>query len=219
MTRTAFPLSTQLDLSVPVGPDGTAEVPLSEEVLRLSPKRLSRVVAQLAWTLRQVPGLTRIRITSGDAPVPLPDGRRDFSVQEGDAFAPTVRDASDRLFGVDKGRIVADRPGEHGAGAGPVRPARLRAAVDRRLRRRSPGSPRWAVTGAPCSAWTQRESVRRIYEGTDVLRPTYDMFDGLWLVDRTAAGRAGPAPLRRPGLTGRRARCDRARRAGVRGQP
>ncbi len=151
VTRTAFPPSTQLDLSVPVGPDGTAEVPLSEEVLRISPKRMSRVVAQLAWTLRQVPGLTRIRITSGDAPVPLPDGRRDFSVQEGDAFAPTVRDASDRLFGVDQGRIVATPTGEHGAGAGPVRPTRLRAAVDRRLRRRSQGSPRWAVTGAPCS--------------------------------------------------------------------
>ena len=80
---------------------------------------MSRVVAQLAWTLRQVPGLTRIRITSGDAPVPLPDGRRDFSVQEGDAFAPTVRDASDRLFGVDKGRIVAYRRGSTVPAPGP----------------------------------------------------------------------------------------------------
>ena len=52
-------------------------------------------VAQLAWTLRQLRGVTPSRSPSVAAPVPLPDGRRDFSVQEGDAFSPTSLAPSD----------------------------------------------------------------------------------------------------------------------------
>ncbi len=173
-------------------------------MLGLSPKRLNRVVAQLAWTLRQVPGLTRIRITSGDAPVPLPDGRRDFSVQEGDAFAPTVRDASDRLFGVDKGRIVGNRRGSTVPAPGPFgRPGyalrSIAVSVDESRIAEVGGD------GGTVFAWTRREHVRRIYEGTDVLRPTYDMFDGLWLVDRTPLGRARPTTA--PAARSRRSTC------------
>ena len=222
VTRTAFPLGTQLDLSVPVGPDGTAEVPLSEEILGLPPTRMSRVVAQLAWTLRQVPGLTRIRITSGDAPVSLPDGRRDFGVQEGDAFAPTVRDASDRLFGVDKGRIVAYRRGSTVPAPGPFgRPGYALRSVAV-----SVAESRIAEVGGDGGtvfAWAQGGSVRRIYEGTDVLRPTYDMFDGLWLVDRTALGArvlhhsgGQVSPVDVPGVTGRDVRAFVVSRDGTR---
>jgi hypothetical protein len=223
VTRTAFPRGTQLDLSVPVGPDGTAEVPLSEQVLRLSRSRLNRVVAQLAWTLRQVPGLTRVRITSGDVPVSLPDGRRDFSVRDGDAFAPTVRDASDRLFGVDRGRIVADRRGATEPAPGPFgRPGfslkSIAVSVDESRIAEVGGD------GGTVFAWARNEGgVRRVYEGTDVLRPTYDMFDGLWLVDRTALGarvlhRSGGqvSPVDVPGVTGRDVRAFVVSRDGTR---
>jgi hypothetical protein len=222
VTRTAFPRGTQLDLSVPVGPDGTAEVPLSEQVLRLSRSRLSRVVAQLAWTLRQVPGLTRVRLTSGDVPVPLPDGRRDFSVRDGDAFAPTVRDASDRLFGVDRGRIVADRRGDTEPAPGPFgRPGfslkSIGVSVDESRIAEVGGD------GGTVFAWARNEGVRRVYEGTDVLRPTYDMFDGLWLVDRTTLGarvlhRSGGqvSPVDVPGVSGRDVRAFVVSRDGTR---
>jgi hypothetical protein len=222
VTRTAFPRGTQLDLSVPVGPDGTAEVPLSEQVLRLSRSRLSRVVAQLAWTLRQVPGLTRVRLTSGDVPVPLPDGRRDFSVRDGDAFAPTVRDASDRLFGVDRGRIVAARRGDTEPAPGPFgRPGfslkSIGVSVDESRIAEVGGD------GGTVFAWARNEGVRRVYEGTDVLRPTYDMFDGLWLVDRTTLGarvlhRSGGqvSPVDVPGVSGRDVRAFVVSRDGTR---
>ena len=222
VTRTSFPPSTQLDLSVPVGPDGTAEVPLSDDVLRLSRSRLSRVVAQLAWTLRQVPGLTRIRITSGDTPVTLPDGRRDFTVQEGEAFAPTVRDASDRLFGVDRGRIVAERRGTTqpapGAFGRPGYSLRSIAVSVDESRIAEVGGDGGTVFG-----WTQREGVRRVYDGTNVLRPSYDMFGGLWLVDRTSLGarvlhRAGGqvSTVSMPGVSGRDVRAFVVSRDGTR---
>ena len=71
VTRSALPSRTDLDLSVVVTESGVAEVPLSRDVLRATPGELSRAVDQLAWTLRQVPGIERVRITVGGAPVPL----------------------------------------------------------------------------------------------------------------------------------------------------
>ena len=83
IARSALPQRTDLDLSVVVTESGVAEVPLSREVLRASPSELSRVVDQLAWTLRPVPGIERVRITVGGAPVPLPGGTIDASVTSG----------------------------------------------------------------------------------------------------------------------------------------
>ncbi len=222
VTRSAFPPATQLDLSVLVGPDGTAEVPLSKDVQKLSGARLSRVAAQLAWTMRQVPGLSRIRITSGDDPVTLPDGRRDFSVQEGDAFSPTVRDASDRLFGVDRGRIVAERRGKTEPAPGPFgRPGyslrSIAVSVDESRIAEVGGD------GGTVFGWTSREGVSRLYRGRNVLRPSYDMFGGLWLVDRTSAGarvlhRSGGqiSPVTMPGVSGRDVRAFVVSRDGTR---
>jgi hypothetical protein len=62
--QTFFPPGTRLDgISVPVTRDGTAEVPLSDEVLGADDARLKVVFAQLAWTLAQVPGVLRLRVT------------------------------------------------------------------------------------------------------------------------------------------------------------
>jgi hypothetical protein len=193
VTRTEFPPQTQLDLSVPVAPDGTAEVPFSDQLLKLPPEKLTRAVAQLAWTLRQVPGLTRLRMTVGDATVPLPDGRRDFSVQEGDAFAPTVQGADDHLFGLRKGRVVTIRDGDEEPAPGPLG---RRGFALRSIGVRLDGKAIAAVAGdggtvfvAPSAGTRQQEStVRRVYDGRNVLPPAYDMFGGLWLVDRTGSG-------------------------------
>ena len=73
--------------------NGVAEVPLSREVLQAPPSELSRAVDQLAWTLRQVPGIERVRITVGGTPVPLPGGGIDAPVTSGaefDAAGPAV---------------------------------------------------------------------------------------------------------------------------------
>lgn len=215
VTRTEFPPQTQLDLSVPVAPDGTAEVPFSDQLLKLSPQRLTRAVAQLAWTLRQVPGLTRLRMTVGDAPVSLPDGRRDFSVQEGDAFAPTIQGADDQLFGLRNGTVVAFRNGTEQAVPGPLgrRGFALRT-IGVRLDGKAiaaVATDKGTVFVAPSSGVKVARRVKRVYDGSNVLRPAYDMFGGLWLVDRTARGArvvhvAGgrTAVVDIPGISGRR---------------
>ncbi len=218
VTRTEFPPQTQLDLSVPVAPDGTAEVPFSDPLLKLSSQKLTRAVAQLSWTLRQVPGLTRIRLTVGDAAVPLPDGRRDFSVQEGDAFAPTVQRASDQLFGLRKDTVVAIRNGVVEAVPGPFgrRGYSLRSIAARLDGKAiaAVATDRKTVFVGPSQVVAGGEKdagVKSVYKGTDVLRPAYDMFGDLWLVDRArdksrvvhvVGGSATTVDI--PGVSGRR---------------
>ncbi len=187
VTRSALPSRTDLDLSVVVTENGVAEVPLSREVLQASPSELSRVVDQLAWTLRQVPGIERLRITVAGTPVPLPGGGIDVPVTSGpqlDAAGP----GGAELWVLRGGRVVdldtPDRDPVAGALGKPGYALRT-FAVDDTDR---------VVAGVTTNgrtvfaAATDGEAARRVASGSDFLRPSYDMFGGLWLVDRTAQG-------------------------------
>ena len=68
--RTYLPSRTRLDdISVPVTPEGTAEVPLTDEIVDLGPEQRTHAMAQLAWTLRQVAGVRRLRVTVDGSPL------------------------------------------------------------------------------------------------------------------------------------------------------
>ncbi len=192
VVRSAFPLGTDLDLSVTVSENGIAEVPLNGEVLKLAPDQLNRAMAELAWTLRQVPGVDRVRMTVDGAPVPVPDGRIDVGVDEGMQFAPGP--ARPGLpVAVSRGRVVV----VDGATADPVPGpfgdpgfALRSVAIDRRADRLAAvGANGRTVYVGPVAASAHATSVRTVLaDGTDVLRPAFDMFGDLWLVDRTASG-------------------------------
>ncbi len=191
VVRSALPSGTGLDLSVVVTESGVAEVPLSREVLRLDPGDLSRVVDQLAWTLRQVPGIQRVRLTVGGTPCRCPVVAS--TPRSPPASSTTRPDPPARRR---CGACAAD-------GSRTSRPARRRRA-------------RWAARGTPCAAspWAARPTgrgrvagrhhgLRRpggagsgsagrvtdvLTDGTDVLRPSWDVFGDLWLLDRTPRG-------------------------------
>lgn len=188
----AFPAQAALDFAVVVNDAGIAEVPLGPAVLRLAPADLNRLVVQLAWTLRQVPGIDRLRITVDGAPVPLSDGRIDVSVGVGSDYDPLASSQRDLLV-LSDGRLVRD-DGDTGVPAGgPFGAAgyslrslawnpdeQLVAAVASNGRR---------VFVAPDRGSRSASRVRSVFDGgTDVLRPAYDRFGGLWLVDRTRSG-------------------------------
>ncbi len=89
----------------------------------------SRAVDQLAWTLRQVPGIERVRITVGGATVPLSGGRIDAPVTSGaefDAGGP----ADAELWGLRGGRVV-DLRTTSGSARWPAGPHRLLDAQPR----------------------------------------------------------------------------------------
>ncbi len=191
ISRSALPSRTDLDLSVVVTESGVAEVPLSRDVLRAPPGELSRAVDQLAWTLRQVPGVQRVRITVGGAPVPLSGGRIDAPVTSGTEF-DAAGPANAELWGLRGGRVVDLRASEPSSAGGPLsRPGYSMRSLA--VSESSRGVA--AVSGngttlfvAPTEGGDASTPVARPVRGTDLLRPSYDMFGDLWVIDRTAAG-------------------------------
>lgn len=206
VTRTFLPPGTELELSVPVGRDGTAEIPLSDDIRQLGNQDLQMALAQLAWTLRQVPGVETMRVTVDGAPLDIPGERGGESVQAWTEFDPSIHWASQELFGIRAGRVVAlsadgnrqveshfgssdhgfrsiavDFPAEQVAGV----------AADGRSVVVVPRSGRPAEeSGAP------PEEATTVYSsGKDLLRPAWDLYGQIWLVDRDR-GRARLVVLR-----------------------
>jgi len=192
VTVSAFPAQAALDFAVVVNDAGIAEVPLSAAVLRLAPADLNRLVVQLAWTLRQVPGIDRLRITVDGAPVPLSDGRTDVSVTEGADYDP-LASAERGLVAISGGRVVradGERPvpvagpfGETGFAlrslAWNARDHVIAAVTD---------SGRRAYVAPERGSRSAARVTTVLDGGVDVLRPAFDRFGGLWLVDRTRSG-------------------------------
>ncbi|ROR91535.1 LpqB family beta-propeller domain-containing protein [Nocardioides aurantiacus] len=191
VTRSAFPRGTGLDLSVVVTESGVAEVPLTRELLRASPADLERAADQLAWTLRQVPDVARVRMVVGGAAVPLPRGVIDVpvsSAQDLDAAGDTPA----VLYGLRGGRVVAFDGGAAEPVGGPLgrtgfetRSLAVSAAAGRVAAVSADGT---TLFEAPLDQPSEGEGVRQVATGTGLLRPSYDLFGGLWLVDRTSAG-------------------------------
>jgi hypothetical protein len=216
ISRSALPARTGLDLSVVVTESGIAEVPLSREVLQAPPVELSRAVDQLAWTLRQVPGIQRVRVTVAGAPVPLPGGRIDASVTSGSEF-DAGGTSNARLWGLRGGRVVdlsstaATSATTVDGSLGGTGYAMRSFAVSESPRRIAAVSGNGTtVFVSPAEGGTTSTSVSRPVVGaTDVLRPSYDMFGDLWLIDRTPRGArvlllSGDRvrPVQIPGVTG-----------------
>ena len=214
ISRSALPSRTDLDLSVVVTESGVAEVPLSREVLRASPGELSRAVDQLAWTLRQVPGIERVRITVGGAPVPAagwPDrraGHQRHRVRRRPA-RPTPSSGDCAVAGSS----TCARPPGHGDDGPLGRPGysmRSFAVSESPRRIAAVSGDGTTVFVAPAEGGDASTPVARpVVGGTDLLRPSYDMFGDLWLVDRTSRGArvlvvsgGEVRAIRVPGVTG-----------------
>lgn len=215
VVRSAFPANAELDTSggVLVTERGVAEVPMTASVLRLSPTELSRAMIQLAWTLRGVPGITRVRITVRDAPVPLADGRTDMSVDEGPEYSATGLGASRELLAIRGGRVVTisgDRA-EPIAGAFGRRGYALRSLA---LNRSGLSVAGVSANGRKVFVSDKADASAPVRvpfgSGTDLLRPMFDLFGELWLVDRTERGavvrvvdHGVPRVVRFPGISGK----------------
>ena len=212
--RTFFPPSTSLDgISVPVSRDGTAEVPLSDAVLDVDDQQLNLLFAQIAWTLSQIPGVERIRVTVNGTPVDLGGTSVDVRVGSWSEFDPAVAWASTALFGIRDGRVVAVNNGKEESVGGPFgrAPLGLRSiGVDLPAQHVSGvSSDGTRVLESAMNATPGQSQVRTVYAGTDVLCPVYDLYGQVWILDRTASGaqlavvRAGvPRVVQVPGLSG-----------------
>lgn len=215
VSRSALPARTDLDLSVVVTESGVAEVPLSRELLKAGPGELARAVDQLAWTLRQIPDIERVRVTVGGAPVPLSGGRLDVPVTSGGSYDAALRTDTARLWGLRGGRVSdlatgSDPvPGPLGGVGFALRTIAVSEAPRRIAAVSSNGTTVFVGSAEADGGGGGDQATRPVTTGTDVLRPSYDLFGDLWLVDRTARGARvlvvrddKVRELRVPGVTG-----------------
>jgi hypothetical protein len=208
--RTFFPRGTAVDISVPVE-DGTARVPLTAQVLDLERDDRERAVAQLAYTLGQVPGVRRMRVTVDGDPLDLP-GSDAVDVDQPSPSDPAVPTASTSLFALRGDTVVELADSQELPLGEPVPGTPTDSfAVD------MGGSRVAAVVGGGSAVVVARlreddPGTRTVLAGTDPVRPSWDGLGWLWLLDRTRSGArilvdtggtlAGPRPLAAPGLAG-----------------
>lgn len=190
VVRSFVPEGLSVGLSVPVDDAGVASVDLVGDAPRITAEEAELMLAQLAWTLREVPGITALRVTIGGEDVPLPGGASQYPIDGGGAFDPAGAQAT-TLFGISKGRLVWGQAGDLALASGPfgdaderldavaVRPdAEVAAVVDSDGRRLRTG-PVGDTADAP---------VRTVLSGGSYARPTWDVAGRLWVLDRRPGG-------------------------------
>lgn len=218
--RSFIPSRTALsDISVPVDKHGVAQVPLSAPMLSLGDQTLNKAFAQLAWTLQQEPGIERMRVTVNGTALSPSGQHANVDVTGWSEFAPAVAWASQSLFGIRDGRVVEV------AGGRLTRVTGVFGSLDLGIRSigvdlaaryiAAVNAHGTSVAVAPVSRTTVTPptpaQAHTVLSGaTDLLRPVYDLFDRLWLVDRSRSGarvyvvsHQSPTVVRVPGISGR----------------
>ena len=213
--RSYIPGGTEYVLSVRLSIDGVAEVELTDRLLELGEEEREKALAQLAWTLSQVSGVDSMTVQVDKAPVDVPGAGSPQSVTSWTEYHPAVQWASQELFALRDGDPVAlsSDAGEvvdvFGAREVPLRDLAVNLTGEELAGVSEDGTtvvraPRAKPGGPPPSP----EQTEVVHTGTDLLQPAWDVFDQLWLVDRSADGAQvlvvgeEVVAVEAPGLTG-----------------
>jgi hypothetical protein len=216
IVRSYIPGGTEYVLSVPVSLEGVAEVTLNARLLGLDEADREMALAQLAWTLRQVSGVSSMRVVVDGVPLDVPGAGSPQSVASWPEFDPAVHWASRELFGLRAGEPVALDPEEHevvgvfGAREYALREIAVGLTGETLAAVSEDGATAVRAPRAqPSEEPPGEQQTEVVYTGADLLKPAWDVFDDLWLVDRTSAGArllvaSGDrvTPVDAPGLAG-----------------
>lgn len=184
--RTAFPDGSRLSASqVDVDSQGVATVDLTGSARLASPAERRQLSAQLVWTLRQLPGISGVRVTVGSTPLDVPGAP---SVQSRDAWGsydPAATPADVTGYLVSRNRLFA----VEGADLVPVqRPPAERAASLRH--------PAISLDGRRLAALTPSADALRVgmlgpreplairLRGTGFTPPSWDRLGNVWTAGR-----------------------------------
>jgi hypothetical protein len=210
--RSALPVGADVDLSVVPDSQGVAEVNLTGGSAMPAEPDATLLVAQLARTLAQDPGLTGFRVNLDGEPVTLSGGRTTFPMDQGESLDPVAAQSTSLLFGLREGRLVLGVPGDMDEATGPF------GTADQGVRSVAVNLTGARVAGVSAAGDAllvsdvrdPDASVTEVGSGaTDLLPPSWDHADRVWAVDRTAAGAAVTVvqdgrvrEVRVPGVTG-----------------
>jgi hypothetical protein len=216
VARSFLPPNLSVGLSVPVS-EGVAEVALTGEAGQQNDEVVEKMLAQLVWTLRQEPSINAVRLRIGDEEIRLPGGVSEYGVDDVPEYDPTGYQASQLLYGLRDGLLVSGEADGLAPAAGPfgARDYGLRSVAVNLLATSAAGvtAGGTSVLVASVRAAAGQEAsdeVEQVVSGaTNLMTPTWDFTDRLWMVDRTRAGARVTVRengrlrgLRVPGVTG-----------------
>lgn len=221
VVRSFLPSGLTVGLSVPVDDAGVADIALVGEPQAITAQQAELMLAQLAWTLRQDPSVTALRVSIDGTDLPLPGGVSQYSVEAAAVLGPAGPGGGRTLFGVSQGRLVTGSIdgdlvpatgvfGDEGAGLDSVAVAldnQQAAAVDLDGGR---------VRLARVQRSAAEPAAQTLLSGGRYARPAFDHADRLWVLERRREGAVvwlyDPQDedvvraVRVPGITGSRAR-------------
>lgn len=162
-----------------------ARVDLSSQVARAQAEQRDRLAAQLAWTLRQAPGVSEVAVLSDGQPVPLPSS--ETGVVSADEFAfydPADVPAGDQLYAVSDGRVVAVDDADAVAVPGPLGEDAQARSVAVNLTATRAAAVSVDGTSATVGGLTESGTATTYDLGVDIGVPSFDRAGRVWFVDR-----------------------------------
>lgn len=227
ISRSYLP-SSDAGLSVPVTDQGVAQIDLGASSSGPpNSEDLTRMLAQLGWTLRQVPGIRALRISIGGEEVRPAGGDSEYAVTEGSQYDPSGSGADPLLYGLRDGVMVYGEPDSIDPAAGPfgelargLRSVSVNLDATEAVGVSADGT---SLLSAPVRSQTGEQPRTIARERTDLLPPAWDFAERLWVVDNTPSGarvayrEKGPLiAVRVPGVSGRQVRAFLISRDGTR---
>lgn len=186
--RSYFPTGTR-GLSVPITSGGIAEVALSGDPGAIDQDTADRMLAQLAWTLKQDERINAVQLSIGGQAVSFQDGSTLVNLTVGSGYDPNGARATSTLFALDRGRVVTGAIGAFEETLGPF------GREDLGLRSIGvdlDGSRVAAVSGsgtdlfvAPTEA-PDGEATGVVAGAVDLAPPHWDYRGRIWVLDRGA---------------------------------
>lgn len=212
VVRSFFPPGVR-GLSVPITSGGIAEVALSGDPGAIDQDTADRMLAQLAWTLKQDDRINAVQLTIDGQAISFQDGSTLVNLGVGSGYDPNGASATSALFALNAGRVVTGAMGAFQQTLGPLGQEDLGI---RSIGVSLDGSRVAAVSGtgadlvvAPTEA-PDGEVTSVIDGAADLAAPGWDYRDRIWVLDRNFAsarvilavdGVARDVVV--PGLTGR----------------
>ena len=192
ISRTYLP-AVDAGLSVPVSDQGIAQIDLAGS--NSGPPTdddLTHLLAQLGWTLRQVPGIRAFRVSIGGEELRPPGGDNQYAVSEGAQYDPSGSGANTLLYGLRDGLMVYGEPDSIDPAAGPFGEAghRLRSISVNLDASMAVGvsADGTRLLSAPVRSQTADRPTTISRDRTDLLPPAWDFTGRLWAVDNTSTG-------------------------------
>ncbi|MGA8256819.1 MAG: LpqB family beta-propeller domain-containing protein, partial [Nocardioides sp.] len=192
--RSFIPPDLSAGLSVPVSNEGVADIALGGELGNQNTVTIERMLAQFAWTLRQEPSITSLRVTVGGQPVRGADGDALYDVTDAQQFGPSGATASSDIYALVGGLLAVRAGNELLPTAGPFGTRRfglrsVAVSLDAsRAAAVSADGRRLTLASSDGPADATQPTTRPISGATDLLRPRWDLADRVWVVDRTSSG-------------------------------